>query len=976
MSEQEILDLETRLAHYRRYSDPRYYKGVEYADAVEALARRRCAQAFAANGVAPEDIYVNVQALSGAPANNAVYHGLVNPGDTVMGMNLLHGGHLTHGSSANRSGKYYQIVHYGVDPETERIDYDAVEALAREHRPKIIIAGYSSYPWAADWARFRAIADAVGAYLFADIAHVAGLVAAGAYPSPVGIADVITFTTHKSLCGPRGAAILTTSAKLARQIDRAVFPGEQGGPHVSTMAAQALAFKLATTDQFRALQRQVVANCIALTAALQKAGFRIPFGGTNTHLTNLDCRSVRGPDGSTLSGDQAARILDLAGIVVNRNTIPGDTSAANPSGIRLGTPWITQRGFREKDVEVVADIIADVLKACTPYSLPGRKGQAQRATIDFGVLNQARLRVRDLATGMGADFTPASHGYPHFYYLDDPAPKSKYAAIELLGERAGDLMCWASAARPDELKPGESVRTHLHTPERSVEATLTRGSAPGSFTLTVESSEAPLLLTWLRDLSDGFVAFDAQDPRKQMPGPVVVKNAREAASLPKAGAQDDGHDKPWFIAVDGGTGEILPAFHWVEREPGEPRKTALHAVHRSLGAKMVPFAGWDMPVWYTSVMEEHLATRQAAGLFDVSHMGVYQVEGPPACAFLDSVVGNEVTSLAVGESLYTQFLAPDGSVIDDTMIYRLREEVYLVVVNASNDDKDWAWLNAVRDGKVMVDLRRPWSLAFGRGCRLRNLRDPREGPGMRVDIALQGPRSGEILLALGCDQATADRVQALPWAGVTEGVFGGIDLVVSRTGYTGERVAYELFVHPERSVELWNGLLQVGGPAGLKPVGLGARDSLRTEAGLPLYGHEMAGPLGLGVGAAGFGTYVKTYKPWFIGRQAFLEQEAARKGEVVRFRFDERGVRMAHLGDPVVDRRGRVIGSVTSCAVDSDGFLLGQAFVELKYTLEGNPIAIFQSASKEAAKAPADLVLGDRTQVPTPAAVLARFPGN
>jgi glycine hydroxymethyltransferase len=281
----------------------------------------------------------------------------------------------------------------------------------------------------------------------------------------------------------------------------------------------------------------------------------------------------------------------------------------------------------------------------------------------------------------------------------------------------------------------------------------------------------------------------------------------------------------------------------------------------------------------------------------------------------------------------------------------------------------------VRDGRVRIDEERPWALAFGRDCVLRNLRDPKEGPEMRVDLALQGPKSLEILLALGAEPATADRLRRLKWAGVMEGVFGGFDLVVSRTGYTGERVAYELFIHPERSVALWQALLEVGQPFGLKPIGLGARDSLRTEAGLPLYGHEMAGALGLGVGDAGFGSYVKTYKPWFIGRSAFLEKERGRKGEVVRFRFDEKGVRMAHNGDPVVDRRGRVIGTVTSCAVDRDGFLLGQAYLEKKAAVEGTPIAVYQGAPKEAGKPPSEMRTGDRAVIPTPATVLRRFPG-
>ena len=381
-----------------------------------------------------------------------------------------------------------------------------------------------------------------------------------------------------------------------------------------------------------------------------------------------------------------------------------------------------------------------------------------------------------------------------------------------------------------------------------------------------------------------------------------------------------------------------------------------------------------MPVWYTSVVEEHLATRQAAGLFDVAHMGVLQAEGPNAVAFLDSVCGNDIAALGVGESLYTHFLDPDANVIDDTLIYRRSEDKYLVVVNASNDDKDWKWLNDVREGKVKVDNTKPWVRAFGKNVVLRNLRDPKEGKDMRVDIAIQGPKSRDILLALGVDAANRKKVMALKRTQLCEAVVGGFDLVVSRTGYTGETMAFELFVHPAQAPALWDALMKAGEPLGLKPCGLGARDSLRTEAGLPLYGHEMSGDLNFGVAEAGFGSYVKVHKPWFIGRDAFIAREAKRNGVVVRFRFADKGVRMAHNGDPIIDRKGKVIGVVTSCAIDTEGYLTGQGFIDLKSCEEGASIYIYQGAPKSTGKSPAELTLGDRMTLPSIAVIISRFP--
>jgi len=970
--EDEILNYPERLAHYRRYADPRYYKGVEYADVIEALARRRCAEAFATPAVSADKLFINVQPLSGAPANNAVYQALLTPGDVILGMNLLHGGHLTHGSSANRSGKLYKVFHYNVDPATEQINYDTLAALAQEHQPKVIIAGYSSYSWVPDWARYRAIADSVGAVLLADVSHIAGLIAGGAIPSPVGFAHVITFTTHKTLTGPRGAVIMTTDAALARKLDKAVFPGEQGGPHVHIFAALATIFKLARTEQFKTLQQQIVKNCKALNDRLAERGFHMVFGGTNTHLTNLDCKTIQGPDGSTLSGDMAVRILDIAGLVLNRNTIPGDKTAMQASGIRLGTPWMTQRGLKEPEMVQVADIIADVLQATTPYSVETRQGITLRAKVDFAILETAKLRVRELTQKAGIDFTPAHHGYPHFFYIDDPYSRP-HTTFELKGKSTVSFANYVFTSDIESLADGQSQKTCLNTPQKSIEGVLTRVNAH-TFRLSVPAAEAGLAAAWLRDLSDGYVKFDA-DPVRRIPGPVVVIPSEEQAAAPAAG-EPVAPAKPYYIGcADAALANLqpLPEFHWVEPEGPGLKRTSLNETHRALGAKMVPFAGWEMPVQYSGVMEEHLATRQAAGLFDVSHMGVYQAEGPHAAGFLDSVCGNDIAALEVGESVYTHFLDPDANVIDDTLVYRRSEGQYLVVVNASNDDKDWAWLNAVRTGKVLVDRRRPWARAFGRNVTLRNLRDPKEGQDMRVDIALQGPKSRDILLALGVDAASRKRIMALKRTQLCEAQVGGFDLVVSRTGYTGEKMAFELFVHPDQAPALWNRLMEAGSPMGMKPCGLGARDSLRTEAGLPLYGHEMGGELGLGVAEAGFGSYVKVYKPWFIGRDAFVEREKGRKSEVIRFRFTEKGVRLAHLGDPVLDAKGRVAGVVTSCSLDSEGYLTGQAYLDLKLALEGTPVAIFQSAPKSAGKAPAELKSGDRVTLPTPAVVTSRF---
>jgi glycine hydroxymethyltransferase len=973
LTEAEILDYDTRLPEYRRLSDERYYKGTEYADIVEALARRRAAQVFAANGLSVDDLFVNVQALSGAPANNAVYTALLDVGDTVMGMDLIEGGHLTHGSPVNRSGKFFNIVSYGIDPKTGDIDYEQMQALAKEHRPKMIIGGYSSFPYQADWLKYRDIADSVGAYLLADVAHVAGLVAAGVYPSPVGIADVVTFTTHKTLGGPRGAVIITHRKDLSSKIDRGVFPGEQGGPHVNTIAALAVALKLATTEQFRELQQRTVDNAVRLAANLTRHGFNIPYGGTDTHLFNIDCTTIVGPDGTTLSGDMAARLLDLVGIVVNRQTIPGDTSPLRPNGVRLGTPWITQRGFGATEIETLGDIIAELLQAVVPFSYAGRRPLA-RAKVPFDVFQDVRLRVRDLAMSVGIDTDAEADGYPHFDYLEPRDEGENWQTLEISGENARAFLYGAVTSDVHTLKVGDSQSAYVLAPsgQPMARGTVER-TGDDAYRLHL-SQNGRYVATWLRSLSTGFVLASQHDPYLKLPGPVTVRHLGQATPQPFDDASAYATEKAYFIGRDGDNyggprGRHLPAFEWRPDLDGELKITSLFNLHHELGAKMVPFAGYDMPVWYSSVAQEHLAVRQQAGIFDVTHMGVFDFQGPGAMQFLDAVTTNSVPTLAVGESQYTYLLDVDGIPLDDLMIYRLGETHYLAVVNASNNDKNWAWLKAVKNHEVMIDNDDPSRVVESDGFIMRDLRSRSVGAEMRVDIALQGPRSKDILLALDGLEEDKAAVAGMRWAGVTQVNLGGYDLIVSRTGYTGERTAYEIFVHPDKAPALFQQLIELGAV----PCGLAARDSLRTEAGLPLYGHELAGPMHLGPADAGFGSYVKLWKPYFIGKAAYIRKEIERDAVVVRFRLDARGARPPHQGDPLVDDRGRVVGIVTSCSIDSEGYQLGQAYIKYDYKKAGTSLGVFSGSSRMKAN-PDEISLGKRFNVPDRVTVLRRFP--
>ena len=341
------------------YPGHRYYGGCEFVDVIENLARERAKQLFGAD-------HANVQPHSGAQANGAAYLALLNPGDTVLGMKLAHGGHLTHGSKFNFSGQLYNFVEYGVSPETERLDYEAIAALAEQHKPRLILAGASAYSRFIDFPRLRAIADSVGAYLMVDMAHTAGLVAAGLHPSPVPYADVITSTTHKTLRGPRAGFILC-KAELAKKIDKAVFPGLQGGPLMHVIAGKAVAFAEALKPEFKVYAQAVLDNAQTLAACLAAGGLRIVSGGTDNHLMLVDVRSAG------IGGQAAEDALHRIGVTVNKNLIPFDPAPPSvTSGIRLGTPAVTTRGFGQAEMETVADCIVRVLRHPADEALQGK----------------------------------------------------------------------------------------------------------------------------------------------------------------------------------------------------------------------------------------------------------------------------------------------------------------------------------------------------------------------------------------------------------------------------------------------------------------------------------------------------------------------------------------------------------------------------------------------------------------------------
>ncbi|MFN2167191.1 MAG: glycine cleavage system aminomethyltransferase GcvT, partial [Anaerolineae bacterium] len=485
---------------------------------------------------------------------------------------------------------------------------------------------------------------------------------------------------------------------------------------------------------------------------------------------------------------------------------------------------------------------------------------------------------------------------------------------------------------------------------------------------------------------------DPDDVFAKTPGPVVIRRlphtlADEWTARPPADEEFDGEKvgwafhKPYWIgqraraAAPGGL-EPLPPFAWEEPEGLPLQRTTLYDVHQQAGAKLVPFAGWEMPVRYKSVQEEHLAVRQDAGLFDVSHMGLLEFSGENVHLFVNTITSNDIALIGFGQSQYSFLLDAQGKVLDDVWVYHMDKDRYWMVVNAANTRKVRAWVAAVREGKVQIDAERPWSRALGtQAVVIRDLSDPASGAAARAQLALQGPRSRDILQAMAAhDGPLCERLQEMKRGEIIHCELEGYDLYLSRTGYTGEPMAFEIFVHPAAAAALWHALLESGEPFGLQPVGLAARDSLRIEAGLPLYGHELAGPLDLNPADAGFASYVKLYKPFFVGKAAYLAHERQRNARLVRFRFDEEHARMPRQGDVIVSRKGRVAGSVTSCSIDSEGRLTGLGYVQMPLATRGSRLVVFRADSRDWTKKPvADLETGDRVQLHDDVTVIRRF---
>jgi len=960
-----LADLPYQIGYHERFSDRRYYKGTEFADLVEALAQNRVRQLFAPNRyphnpsqLGPEAIFANVQPLSGANANTAVYLALLQPGDTIMGLNLSHGGHLSHGSPANISGRMFKVIAYGVDPATGRIDYDQLERLAREHNPRMIVSGASAYPWFIDWPRLRQVCDNLPrkALLLADISHPAGLVAAGIFPNPVGIADVTTFTTHKTLIGPRAAVILTTNESYARRIDRSVFPGLQGGPHMNTIAALAVAFKIDLTPKFDELQRTIVANARALSKDLSERGLTIGYGGTETHLFLIDLRTLVQPSGAPLNGDVAARILDLAGVVANKNTIIGDSSAVYPRALRFGTPWITQRGLIPDDMRALGGIISDVLHGIVTFRYAGEDERNERGKILPDVLKRAQNGIADLIArrcvgprepkGWPGDYCPA------------PAFIDGWRVFTIYGRRGRAFLHEALDGDVGSLNPGEGLQAHLRTADGKPLAPLAVLRQPTDefgrerFLAATPEDHYADVAWWLKALSSGLVLFDVTDPWAKIDGPVAIGQFGGSLDEPDAttfrraigGApvQPD-LSKPYFIGQRAlVTSVVSQKAHCAL--PTSPAAVVSPVQSRwPTSAEMAP-DDWPMPRSFgDSSAAELTLLRDGVGVIDLSGLGIVEVSGPDTRRFLDLTTTNDLAFLAEGAGQYTFLLDPDGQLIADAMLYRFSGERYWLTTAPSQTPRAITWLQEALSGRCLLDSVTPTRTLPNR-VQITDLRST-TAPNSRVCIGLAGPKAAVALraVAAGEDRRKVGRVRKFTHVDVR---LAGCPVTLARTTHTGVSQGYEIFVDSTDSVKLWDALVALPEPA-IRPVGWDAWRAAGIIAGLPWDGRELGGPFSVSPVEAGYGYLVQLHKPFFVGRAGVLNQGLPPGRQIARLTVSDGSAKSwgdIRLGSPILNSGGQCVGHVTSVSpVRAEPVIL--ALLAGEAVAIGNVLAIADGAA-------------------------------
>jgi glycine/serine hydroxymethyltransferase/glycine cleavage system aminomethyltransferase T len=546
---QDLVDVDEQVAFYKRHGDARYGKGAELVNVVEVMAQKRAAAAFATEWadhsdveVLDSEIYANVQCATGAIANTAVCSALLKPGDTILSMSLSHGGHLSHGSALHTSGKLYQIVAYGVDPATEQIDYQQIQDLALKYKPRLIIGGASSYPWAFEWKKLRQIAQEVSPspYILADISHPAGLIVAGVIPNPIGYADVVTFTTYKTLCGPRGAAILWTDPALSEAINRSVFPGIQSSPIFQQIVALAVAFQVARTEPFKGLQRKIAENARLLASHLEQQDIPIAFGGTNTHIVVANVRKLATSSGNPLYGAVVAQILEKIGITCNSNLVPGDKNVSLASGIRLGTTWLSQLGYAENDIGEVAAIIARVCKGIRLFDSLNSRKKVPQGKIRAEVFLSERQHVMDILartqTSRRFSLVSLEENDRHvrcIHLQDGDIWDLTHATGVLLvrGEHARNFLQQILTADLYLLNAGNVLSAQAwYVPRQTwfqvlVCAIPVAAQHHSHYLLVYEAAAAPHFADWLCLLSDGWGEIEHDDLELVLDGPVVIKGA-------------------------------------------------------------------------------------------------------------------------------------------------------------------------------------------------------------------------------------------------------------------------------------------------------------------------------------------------------------------------------------------------------------------------------------------------------------------